>query len=372
MEPTAAGCRQPLHFTCRQIEKVDDGPRDSQQIPQAGKDHLGDRPWCRRRDERPVDLVQQRETLGGPGERGSGSAFVAQRQPPEPGEPHRQDHGDGPGHDEQRAGPLQGDVLLTLDDDPPAERGQPAVGGQVHNAVHRVLELRHPRAAFEHLPHHGEVGVIAEVLHADPRAVEDELALAVDDEEVAARDLDRQEPFAQHVQALHGGNNADDLVVDIADRHDQRHRQSVPTIGLVDLGHIGLPVTAHAVVPVTKRVTSAEDLWRFGLGGPDDSRPIGEEDAVELGERLMELPQVDERFSPVLTFDTLAEPEPPRIGSQDVEIALLSCLDRGGDAPCDGVVLSEVFALLDIDRLDEKEAGERKDDENKNDHGCVD
>ena len=62
------------------------------------------------------------------------------------------------------------------------------------------------------------------MLGARPRAVEYELALAVDDEEVAARDLDRQKPVPQHVKALHGGENADDPRVDVADRYHQRDR----------------------------------------------------------------------------------------------------------------------------------------------------
>ena len=74
------------------------------------------------------------------------------------------------------------------------------------------------------MPHHGEVEVVAEMLRPRPRAVEDEATLAVDDEEIAARDLDRQKPVPQHVKALHGGENADDPRVDVADRYHQRDR----------------------------------------------------------------------------------------------------------------------------------------------------
>ena len=113
-------------------------------------------------------------------------------------------------------------------------------------------------------------------------------------------------------------------------------------------------------------------LRRVGLGCPDDPRPIGEEDSVHFGEALVELAQVHDRLPRVPILDTFAEPEAPRVGLQNVEIAVLSGLDRGGDAPGDGVLLSEMFALLNANRLGEEEAGEREDGEHEHDHGCID
>ena len=140
----------------------------------------------------------------------------------------------------------------------------------------------------------------------------------------------------------------------------------------VHVGHVRLPGTAHAEIPVTRRVTSTVDLRRVGLGCPDDPRPIGEEDSVHFGEALVELAQVHDRLPRVPILDTFAEPEARRVGLQNVEIAVLSGLDRGGDAPGDGVLLSEMFALLNANRLGEKEAGEREDGEDEHDHGCID
>src|SRR5438309_2089650 len=179
---------------------------------------------------------------------------------------------------------------------------------------------------------------VAAMLRARPRAVEDEVPLAVDDEEIAARDLDRQKPVSKHVEALHGGENADDPRVDVADRDHQRDRQRVAEVRLVDLGHVRLPDTAHAEVPVTKRVASTVDLRRVGRGRPDDPRPIREEDPVHLGEAFVELAQMYDRLPRVLMLDTFAEPEASRIGLQDVQVALFSGLDRGGDAPGERVL----------------------------------
>src|SRR5258707_14383811 len=128
-------------------------------------------------------------------------------------------------------------------------------------------------------------------------------------------------------------------------------------VRLVDVGHVRLPGTAHAEVPVTKRVATTVDLRRVGRGRPDDPRPIGEEHSVHFGEAFVELAQVHDRLPCVPVPDTLAEPEAPRIGLQDVEVAVLSGFDRGGDAPGNGVLLSEIFALLNANRLGEKEAG---------------
>ena len=79
-----------------------------------------------------------------------------------------------------------------------------------------------------------------------------------------------------------------------------------------------------------------------------------------------------DRLPRVLMLDTFAEPEASRIGLQDVQVALLSGLDRGGDAPGEGVLLGEIVALLDANRPREKEAREREDGEDEDDHGCID
>ena len=96
IEATATDGGEPLDFSGPEVEQIHDGARDSQQVAQARKDGLGDLHRGFRRNEGPVDLVQHREPLGGPGQRGGGSPLIAQREPAEPGEPHGQDHANGP------------------------------------------------------------------------------------------------------------------------------------------------------------------------------------------------------------------------------------------------------------------------------------
>ena len=142
--------------------------------------------------------------------------------------------------------------------------------------------------------------------------MEYELPLTIDDNEVAVRDLDGQQPFPECVQALHGGENADDLLIDVADRDDKCHCERMAEIGLVDLRHVGLPAAAHPLVPVSERVATAVDLGPFRLGRPNDSGWIGEKYTIELRKSLVQLAQMDQGFPPVSELDALAEPETAR------------------------------------------------------------
>src|SRR5712691_9791167 len=261
--------------------------------------------------------------------------------------------------------PVDGEVNLS------AYRWLPAIGGEVHLTVDGVLQLRHAVATLEQTPNHRNVDIVRHVLGAGPRAVIHELPLTVDDEDVAARDLDRQQRCAQRVQALHRGDDADDLAVDVADRHRERHRRRVPEVGLVHLGHVRLPGLADAAVPVPEGIAPAVNLRALRLGRPHDPGGIGEEDAVEFREALTELAQMEQRLLPVPLFDAFAEPEASRIGAQHVEISLLSRLDRRRDAAGNRIVLGERLALLDADSPGEEESGHHEDDQKQGGHDPI-
>ena len=208
----------------------------------------------------------------------------------------------------------------------------------------------------------GNLGVVREVLRAHPRAVEDELALTVDDEHVAARDLDREQPSAQHIEALDGGDDPDDPSVDVVNWHRECHGRCVADVRLVDLGHVGLPGRAHPTVPVAEGIAAAVDLRRLGFRDPHGAGRIGEEHAVELREVLMQLAQVDQRFLRIELFDALAEPEAPRVRAQHVEVARLAGFDGRRDAPGNGVVQSERLPLFDVDGPDKEQRDSDEDD----------
>ena len=179
--------------------------------------------------------MQNRETFSGLGQCGRRPPLVSKCQPPKPGERRGQDEADSRCDEEVGARPQQNHVLGAVDNDTPAERGQPAIGGEVHLTVDGVLQLRHAVVTLEQTPNHRNVDIVGHVLGAGPRAVIHELPLTVDDEDVAAGDLDRQQPCAERVQALHRDDDADDRPVDVADGHGERHRRRVAEVGLIHL-----------------------------------------------------------------------------------------------------------------------------------------
>ena len=305
--------------------------------------------------------MQEVQPFVGGGQRGRGPTLVAKGEPAQPGQRRGEDDGDGGGGEDQCARPLQDHVLRAVHDDTPAEGGHPARGGEAHLTVDGILQLGHTVVTLEQAPNHRNVDIVREVIRAGPGAVKDELTLAVDDEQVATGNLDRRQPRPERVQVLHGGDDPDDLAVDVADRHGQGHRRLPLVRRLVDLRHVRLPGPAHPPVPVTKGVALAVVLRRFRLARPDGPGGIGEEDAVEIGEALMQLTQVGQRFRPVPPLDALAEAEASSIGAQDVEVPVFARLDRGSDATRDGVVLSQVLLLFDPDRPGEEERSGHED-----------
>jgi len=363
VEATASDGGEPFHRARLQIEQVDDGARDTEQISKSREGGLGDRHRRFPSDEGEIDLVQEVQPFVGGGQRGRGPTLVAKREPAQPGQRRGEDDGDGGGGEDQCARPLQDHVLRAVHDDTPAEGGHPARGGEAHLTVDGILQLGHTVVTLEQAPNHRNVDIVREVIRAGPGAVKDELTLAVDDEQVATGNLDRRQPRPERVQVLHGGDDPDDLAVNVADRHGQGHRRLPLVRRLVDLRHVRLPGPAHPSVPVTKGVALAVVLRRFRLARPDGPGGIGEEDAVDIGEALMQLTQVSQRFHPVPPLDALAEAEASSIGAQDVEVPLFARLDRGGDATRDGVVLSQVLLLFDADRPGEEERSGHEDDQ---------
>ena len=371
MELTPPDRRQPLDFAGLEIEEVHDHPRDAQQVAQPRKDRLRD---LRRRlcgDHCSIDLVKERQTFGGSGERGRGSSLVSKRKPAEPGERRSQREPGRRGHEHEGAHPLEEGVFRAVDHDAPAERRQPAIRGEVDLPVDGVGQLGHAVPALEQPPNHGHVDVVRQMLHADSRAMEYELALAIHDEDIAARDLDRQQPSAQHVETLDGREDPDDPSVTIVNRHGEGHRRGVANVRLVDLGHVRLPGRADPAVPVPEGIAATVDLRRLRLGHPYVAGRIGEEHTVELREHLMQLAQVDQRFLRVQVLDALAEAEAPRVGAQNVEVPLFASLDRRGDATGNGVVLSEVLPLLDVGGPDEEQCDSDEHDEQEGGHDRI-
>jgi len=145
----------------------------------------------------------------------------------------------------------------------------------------------------------------------------------------------------------------------------------VRDVGLKHLGHVRLPGLTHAAVPVTEGIAPAVSLRDLRLGGPQDPVGIGEENAVEVREALTKLAQMDQRLFPVPIFDALAEPEASCIGAQNVEVSLLSRLDRRRDTAGDGLALGERLLFLHADNPGEEESGRRKNDEHKSGHDGI-
>ena len=135
--------------------------------------------------------MKELKTVRGSGQGGRGPSLASKRERSEPGQRRRQHEPDRRGHEDQGARPLQQGILRAVDHDAPAERGQPAIRGEIDLIVDGVDQLRRPIPALEQPPNHGDAHVVHQVLHADPRAMEDELALTVHDENVAPGDLDR-------------------------------------------------------------------------------------------------------------------------------------------------------------------------------------
>src|SRR5207253_10285611 len=98
----------------------------------------------------------------------------------------------------------------------------------------------------------------------------------------------------------------------------------------------------------------------------------GEKCPIHRRKRLERLGQRDRGFPPVSELDALAEPETASVRAEDVQIAVLSGFDRRGNAAGYGIVLSEVFALFNGDRLDKEDGRHRKDDENNSNQAYID
>src|SRR5882762_6630083 len=197
-----------------------------------------------------------------------------------------------------------------------------------------------------------------------------ELALTIHDEDAAAGDLDREQPLAEYLEPLDRDNDANHATVEVADRDRERHRQP-PKVGLVDLRHVRLPGGPEALVPLAKAVVSAVELRRLRFGHPEHPVRIRQSRAVQLWEGFAELPEMREHGLPVPPLHALPELKPPGVGAKHIHVASLPGLDGRGDAPGDGVVLSEVLPLLDVGGPDEEQRDPGEHDEQEGGHDSI-
>src|SRR3989449_2837999 len=157
VEATASDGGEPFHRARLQIEQVDDGARDAEQISKSREGCLGDRHRRFPGDESEIDLVQEVQPFVGGGQRGRGPTLVAKGEPAQPGQRRGEDDGDGGGGEDQCARPLQDHDLRSEHDDTTAVGGDTAQGGETHLTVDGILQLGPTVVTLEQAPNHRNV-----------------------------------------------------------------------------------------------------------------------------------------------------------------------------------------------------------------------